>query len=234
MASVPHPPTRDKPARIYRSPHRAARARRTRELILAAAAAQFVAAGYAATTIRSIAQEAGISVPTIERAFGTKAQLLKTAIDVAIAGDDEPVPVLERGWATEAQATATVPDLLAVVGPVLRAAEVRSAGLVAAAFEAASSDPELSDLAVRLRRQRSATAAWIVDRIIERAPLREGLDRAEAIDTVWLLMDPAVFLRLTHDRGWSPARFEKWFSRSVRRLLLSAETLGQDVDEDQV
>lgn len=46
--------------------------------------------------------------------------------------------------------------------------------------------------------------------------------RAVAIDTVWALMDPALFCRLTGDRGWTAARFGRWFADSVQRLLLPA------------
>src|SRR5215468_5883978 len=88
--------------RVYRSPRRAEQARRTRARILVAATEQFVARGYAATTVRSIAEAARISVPTVELIFSTKPKLLKAAIDVAIAGDDEPVPMFEREWAAAA------------------------------------------------------------------------------------------------------------------------------------
>ena len=55
----------------------------------------------------------------------------------------------------------------------------------------------------------------------ERAALRPGLDRAGAIDTVWMLMDPVVFSRLTRHRGWSADRYASWFADSVTRLLTS-------------
>ena len=86
----------DKPIRSYRSSRREAGARRTRRRILEAAGSAFVVGGYAGATIRAIAAEAGVSVPTVELLFGTKTRLLKAAIDVAIAGDDEAVPVLDR------------------------------------------------------------------------------------------------------------------------------------------
>jgi hypothetical protein len=68
--------------------------------------------------------------------------------------------------------------------------------------------------------QRERTTAWIVDGVVERAGLRAGLDRAGAIDTVWLLMDPVVFSRLTRHRGWSPDRYASWFADSVSQLLV--------------
>lgn len=63
-------------------------------------------------------------------------------------------------------------------------------------------------------------AAWLVDGLKRRSALRDGISRASTIDTIWMLMDPAVFCRLTNDRQWSPARFRRWFAESVIRLLL--------------
>ncbi|HCU95125.1 MAG TPA: hypothetical protein DHU96_21425 [Actinobacteria bacterium] len=63
------------------------------------------------------------------------------------------------------------------------------------------------------------TAAWIVDGLTTRAPLRANINRTRAIDTVWLLMDPAVFDRLTNDRGWTAQRYGTWFAGPALRLL---------------
>ena len=170
--------------------------------------------------MRSITAAAGVSVASIELAFGSKAQLLKTAIEVAIAGDHGPGAVLDRDWATAAQATATVQDVLAAAGRTLRPAMTRSAGLVLAAYGAAGTDPALRELAGQLATQRANTAAWIIDGIRDRADLREGITRRYAIDQVWLLMDPAVYHHLTRYRGWSAANYEKWFTGTITRLLL--------------
>ncbi len=209
-----------KPSRAYRSAQRTAQAQHTRQRIVAAATEQFASAGYPATTMRSIAAAAGVSVASVELAFGTKAQLLKTAIDVAIVGDHDPVAVLNRDWATAAQATTTVHDFLTAVARTLRPAMTRSAGLVLAAYEGAETDPALRQLAKQLATQRATTVAWIIDSIGDRAALRAGVTRRHAIDQVWLLMDPAVYLRLTRYRGWSPADYEKWFTGTITRLLL--------------
>jgi AcrR family transcriptional regulator len=200
------------------------RARETRERILGAASAEFLRSGYAATTIRAIADSAGVSVPMIELAFGTKAQLLHATIRFAIRGDAAPLPMLEREWAQTARQTSSVDEFLAIVAAVLCESAARSAGLVIAAFEAANLDRSIDGLADRLRAQRTETAGWIVDGVIERSALRVGLSREHAIDIVWLLMDPHVFRALTRDRGWSRGQFERWFAESVGRLLLSSAT----------
>lgn len=210
--------------RRYRSDQREERARLTRRKVVEAATALFLERGFAGSTMRLIAQRAGVSLPLVELQFGTKGRLLKAAIDVAIAGDDEPVAVLERSWTEAAARAQTVPAFLAVVADVLGQAQQRSAGLVLAVFEAAPTDAELADLAQQMTAQRATTAAWIVDEIRRREPSQAGASRAEAVDTVWILMDPAVFDRLTRRRGWTPQRYQQWFADSVARLLAADTT----------
>lgn len=205
--------------RQYRSARRQGQARRTRQRMLDAATAEFSSRGYAATTVAAIAAAAGVSVPTIEQVFRTKANLLKAAIDVAIAGDDEPVPVQQRPAAMTAAAAPTVETFLAAVSAGVADTAERAAGLVLVAFEAAVGDPRLQPLAAQLRGNRIATAGRIVDGLVARTPLRPGIDRSHAVDVVWLLMDPAVFTRLRVDRGWSKPRFQQWFADSAARLL---------------
>ena len=212
------------PKRSYRSERRERQARETRQRILAVASAGFERSGYAATSMRAVAQAAGVSVPTVELVFGTKSELLRAAISFAIRGDAEPVPMLKRTWAHRAQETLSVAEFLAIVGRVLVEGERRSAGLIVAAFEVADHDESMSTLADQLRGQRAETAAWVVDQLIRRASLRGGVTREQAIDTVWLLMDPHGFVALTRDRGWTAERFEAWFIDSVQELLLADES----------
>ena len=209
-----------RPARPYRSPRRQEQARRTRQRILAAARAEFLASGYAGTTMRAVATAAGVALPTLELSVGTKGRLLKEVIDVAIAGDDQPVPVLDRPWAAEAEAAGTVEDFLRRVAAVLVPAQERSARLVVVALEAADADPALAPVGRQLLEQRTTTAAWVTDGIARRTALRAGIDRDHAVDTVWLLMDPVVFCRLTADRGWGAERYGRWFVDGLQRLLL--------------
>ena len=213
--------TRSRPRerRNYRSARRQQQAAQTRARICAAATGQFLAAGYAGTTVKAVAAAAGVSVPTVEAAFGTKARLLKAAIDVATAGDDAPVAMLDRAWAIRAEAAPDPEGFVTEFAAVLTASAERAAGLILAALDAAPLDEEIGAVATQMAAQREVMAAWLVDGLARRAALRPGLDRAEAVDTVWLLMDPVVFTRLTGPRGWPPARFRVWFAASVLRLL---------------
>ena len=137
---------------------------------------------------------------TVELVFGTKRELLKAVIDVAIAGDDQPVPVLQRDWA-RAELTAEVTEFLAIAGHAVRTVADRVAGLLAVVDEAASTDHEIAALRAPARR---ATCH-------DRRPDRDGHHRArtaenrfrheDAVDTIWLLMDPVVFRRGTEQYG---------------------------------
>jgi AcrR family transcriptional regulator len=218
--------------RPYRSPLRQAKARRTRAGILDAATRLFRTHGYAGTTVAAVAAAAQVSVAAVELAFPTKPDLLKAAIDVAIAGDDEPIPVLERPWAASARAAPDATAFLDAVATILVPAAERSDALVLAALEGARSDDRLVPLAAQLSAQRAVTAGWIVDGLTEKRPLRAGLDRSEAIDIVWLLMDPAVFDRLTTTRGWPPGRFGRFFADGLLRLLTEPVPASQ-AEEDQ-
>jgi AcrR family transcriptional regulator len=217
---VPADAVARKSRRGYVSGTRSEQAQKTRSRVIDAATRLFVEQGYAATTIRAIAAQAGVSVPTVELLFGTKAQLLHVVIDVAVVGDDEPVPVLNRTWAADAQSVRDLAGFLSAVAQVLSEAQARSAGVMLAAYEAAASDPDIQLLILDRESQRERTSAWIVDSALDRAALRAGLDRAGAIDTVWMLMDPVIFNRLTRHRGWSSDRYASWFADSVAQLLV--------------
>lgn len=192
----------------------------------------FLRQGYAGATMRMIAAEAGVSVPTVEQLFGTKATVLKAAIDVAIAGDDEPVPVLDRDWTARALQAQDAEGYLTVVASIVAAAQARSAGLVLAAFEGARTESELAALAERLAVQRERTAEWLVDALLEKATLRLGQSRSDAVDTLWIMMDSAVYERLRRHRHWTSQQYEAWFARSVRHLLVPDALPRPDKDQE--
>src|SRR5260370_25856660 len=94
----PGPPVPVPPAASSTRTPRRPKAQATRRRIRDAARRLFVERGYVAATIEAIAGEAGVAVPTVYLAFGTKRALLAELIDIAAVGDEEPVAVLERPW----------------------------------------------------------------------------------------------------------------------------------------
>src|SRR4029077_151636 len=85
-----------KPQRRYDSSLRKEQARQTRTRMLDAAQRLFAERGYAATTIETIASNAGVAVDTVYANFGSKRGLLSALVDVRVGGDDQPVELLDR------------------------------------------------------------------------------------------------------------------------------------------
>jgi hypothetical protein len=108
---------------------------------------------------------------------------------------------------------------MSTLGGILSDAQLRSAGLLAAAYEAAARDTEIAELVGTLERNRSGTAEWLVARIAAHQPLVDGMSSVHAVDVVWTLIDPVVFLRLTGSRGWTVEQYGDWIARSLVRLL---------------
>jgi AcrR family transcriptional regulator len=206
--------------RRYDSRRRQQAAAQTRLAIIAAALELFVRDGYVATTIEKVAERAGVSNPTVFASVGNKRALLKTARELAMAGDDEPIPIAQRPWFREALAE---PDPRRSVR--LHARNVarihRAAGdVVEVLRSAADADDELRTVWRTAQRERRADAAVFVDALRGKGPLRAGLDRAAAVDIVWLFTGPEAFQRLVRDRRWSLARYEQWLAQTFLDQLL--------------
>lgn len=129
--------------------------------------------------------------------------------------------MLDRSWAQAAREAASLGDFLSTVAEVVAAAQQRSAGLVLAVFEGSSRDAELEALRDQMVAQREATAAWVVRGMTRLARLRPGCGVEGAVDVVWLLMDPALFVRLTRQRQWSAGRYRDWLADALARLLVT-------------
>lgn len=207
--------------RSYSSTKRENQARETRQSILQAARELFVANGYAATTIQSIAARAGVAVQTLYASFGSKSELLRQLIENAITGDDEPVGLMER---PESLAVGEEPDprrraendaaqsrvIIERVAPIARVAQ-----------EAAASDPGLAammeEVKVARREEMSAAARILAGPDENGGP---GADREEAAATLYVLCSPQVADMLMGDYGWSPERYEKWLARMFLKTVM--------------
>jgi AcrR family transcriptional regulator len=206
--------------RRYNSVLREEGARHTRQAIVEAAAGLFVTHGYAATSLADIAAAAGVARPTVFAAFGSKAAVLRQALDQALAGDDEPVPVADRPWfrpVWQADTPALVLDAYAAVCTVIGA---RAAPIIEAVRRAAHADAEAARLWSTAQENRRAGAEMVIERVRQRGPLRTGLRTGRAVDLLWVLNDPAHYHTLVTDCGWSEKSFTNWLAAEMRRNLL--------------
>ena len=206
--------------RRYVSPLRRDAAARTRQAVLDAARELFAAQGYTATTIEQIAGRAGVSKPTVFAAVGSKQAILKQLRDIALAGDDEPVPVAQRPWYREALAEPDPRRALRLYARNATAIHRRAADVHEVLRAAAASDQDLHGLWRASEDERRGGATIVVDALLQKCPLKAGLDRAAAIDIVWILTASDIFWQLARTRRWSHARYESWLGDTLCEQLL--------------
>jgi AcrR family transcriptional regulator len=205
--------------RDYRSQLRTAQAEQTRRSVIDAASRLFVEHGYGATTVDEIADQAGVSRKTVFTTVGGKLELLKTAIDWAVAGDDEPIALQDRAAFRKLLEKSDPRTLLEGWAHVLVEIDARVAALFQALEVAAGMDAAARALLEQSRRQRLDGARTIVERLADLNALGDlGVD--EAVDVAWLAGDPALYDRLVRERGWSPRRFEEWLAGTLVGQLL--------------
>ncbi|AXG79097.1 TetR/AcrR family transcriptional regulator [Streptomyces paludis] len=212
---------------------RALKARETRRRMLGAALGLFVERGYGATTLKDIAERAGVAVQTLYFTFGNKRALLKELVDVTIAGDDEPVATMDRPWFRAALAAPTAEEqlrlhvagtgaILARVAPLLEVVSAAAAtdAEVAAEWPRGSSGPGSGTATAaagpdpRFTVQSAAAGA-----LVGKPGIRAGVAAPYAADVLYGLLSTELYLLLTRDRGWAPEVWERWVFETLRGQL---------------
>ncbi|GAA0568412.1 TetR/AcrR family transcriptional regulator [Actinomadura livida] len=202
------------------------KSRETRRRIIDAAGALFVEQGYGATKLQEIADRAGVAVQTIYFVFRNKPALLKALVDVAIAGDDEPVPTLGRAWFAEVTEAATAEAALAALVAGTRGTLERVAAVNEMVRAAAATNPEIREMWPERDDPRYTVIATAAESLTGKPGARASVTAGEAADVLYGLLSPELFLVLTRDRGWPPDRWERWVYGTLRTQLLDG-TAGE-------
>ncbi|RZQ60260.1 TetR/AcrR family transcriptional regulator [Amycolatopsis suaedae] len=201
--------------RRYDSTRRAAQAEQTKAEIARAARALFVSRGWAATTVRDVAREAGVSVPTVYSAYGQKKGLARALADAADLTADRPRMLADL----DAPGATPAGQLAAMSGYDRRLFE-RSGDVIVLLREAGRTEPDLAGAYADGRRLGDQTRV----RVFSSWPdgvLRAGLDVAAAVDIYAALCNIDVYTTLTVERGWPADRVERWWADALARELLA-------------
>ncbi|WP_280403472.1 TetR/AcrR family transcriptional regulator [Nocardia brasiliensis] len=200
--------------RRYDSLRRIAQAQQTSAEIARAARALFLANGWAATTVRDVASEAGVSVPTVYAAYGNKTGLTMALADAADLSADLPHLL------TELEAADPAGQLTAMTAYDRRLFE-RTGDVIILLRDAGRTEPELAQ-AYRDARGRADDAHRQVLGSWPPGTLHPTLDLATALDIYAALCNIDVYTELTAERGWPPERVEKWWAATLIRELLAS------------
>jgi TetR/AcrR family transcriptional regulator, regulator of cefoperazone and chloramphenicol sensitivity len=201
--------------RRYDSLRRTAQAQETRARIARAARQLFVSRGWAATAVRDVAREAGVSVPTVYAAYGNKAGLTHALVEAAALSADLP------RLRAELEAPGTDPERqIAAMAAFDRRLFERSGDVITLVRDAARSEPELA-AAYREGREQGDRARERVFSSWPDGTLRTGLDVGSALDIYAGVCNIDVYTTFLDERGWSPDQVERWWSNALARELLA-------------
>lgn len=201
-------------------PLRQAQVAHTEQRIVAAAAELFLARGYLATTLESVAKQAQVGARTVYLRFGTKAALFKRVVDVAIAGDTEPVDVLGRDWMQAALTAPTAAERIAAHAAAGRQIMQRTGPLFAVAQQAAAVEPLIAGFWQQGREQTRHAHAVIWTRMASDGLLDPRVDLEWLINTTTILGSAETYLLITRLTSWDLDAYQDWLATTTARLAM--------------
>ncbi|MFJ6662378.1 TetR/AcrR family transcriptional regulator [Streptomyces sp. NPDC091383] len=192
--------------------------RDTRHRLLEAAAEEFAAHGYAGTTVTRLAAAAGVSVPTLYLAWGSKRELLRGYMEKALSGTaSSPKDAASRF------AGMPPPERLAELADLVAEVAGRAATGWRLYRDASAVDPEIAADWDELQLLRRGLFARVIDDI-PAAALADGLTREAAIDTAWTIASPDTYDLLVRRLGYERDDFRDWMKRTLTAAILAPGT----------
>jgi AcrR family transcriptional regulator len=179
----------------------------TRRRILDAARRRFFEDGYAATTLKAVAAEAGVAVQTVYAVFGSKAAILAELRALVV-----DLPEADAEFRA-AMAEPTAERRLARFAHSIRGRWEHAGDIVRVHQDAVRVDPSLRPgIAAAEARRRGGIAAFV--RGIE-ADLGARIDVERSIGVVNALTLYAVYEEIVSVQGWTPDAYEAWLADSL-------------------
>jgi len=196
-----------------RPTHRQRQAQETKDRVVAAARALMAANGWAATTIDSIAAEAGVAPQTIYAAFGNKRALLEGMRRAMLR--DSKIPELMAQAAAEPDASRR----LGLWAQLVRQQMETSYDVISIHRQAAASDAKVATAYRRVLNDRARTFAELIHEL--RSDLAHGIDESTATDLLWCFSNEEIYRELVEERGWSADRYQQWLATTLVAQLIS-------------
>lgn len=197
------------------SSYRQLQAQMTRDRIVAAGRAVMSERGWAGATVDAIAREAGVATPTVYASFGNKRSILKGMREAMVR--DASIDELMDQAAAERSGRRR----LELWAKLIRQQMETSYDVIVIHREAARSDPDVARAYRRVLDNRARVFSDFVQALGDE--LAAGLDVRTATDLLWALCNEGLWQELTEERGWSPARYERWLARTLTHQLLGSD-----------
>ena len=207
--------------RAYKSVRREKSAADTRRRIAAAGGELFAEHGFEGTTVASIAERAGVAVPTVYATFGSKGAIVGALLSQLEANADG------SAWARRIAEEADPRRKLAAFAEWTTALFASSRDTIAAA-QGAAGDPAMAKLRAEGDRHRREGLRPVVADLAESGALAPGLDTELALDRAWLLTGVELYFGATQGCGWSDAQYRDWLVGLLHQQLLGDSLPARD------
>ena len=202
--------------RAYDATKRRANALARRAAVLAAARDLFLQDGFAATTVASVAERAGVSHETVYKNFGGKPGLVRALHDDAIRGDS-PVSPYQRSEELHSQSDPY--EIARGWSRLSMEVAPRVSPLLLVLRDAAIIQPHLRGQLAELDDERHQRMSQNAQFLQEAGHLRETVTTGAAADLMWSATSPEMYELLVLRRGWTLDQYADHIFLSVSSLL---------------
>jgi AcrR family transcriptional regulator len=202
--------------RSYSSPLREQGAAYTRLLVRDAGHRLFARDGFVATSIKKIAYEAGVSERTVYTHYKNKVEIFQDALNVAIAGDEEPVAMRDRPEFEEVLGTPSATEMISEMvrrnGLILE----RAGALIMAGIESSGADADMRGISDEGEHAMRANCLALATALVATGEVRDGMDADAVADVLTTMLSPHVHQLL----GWPADRYRDWLAGTLTASLL--------------
>ena len=193
---------------------RARQAQLTRDEILGAARRLFAQNGYSRTSVRDIAEAAGVSAQTVYDSIGSK-QAIVARLNDLIDAEADVATIVGTGVGSDDPG-----EILAVQARVVRSILEHCGDILRALVSGAAAEPDLALVMAEGHRRHVEGARRIVARLADLDALEPTVSVDAAAATLSATSDISFALLLADTFGWSIEAIEDWIVATNRKLLL--------------
>ena len=191
----------------------------TRDEILKAARRLFAERGYSRTSVRDIAEAAGVSSQTVYDSIGSKQALVARLNDLIDAEAQVGEIAMRLGTETDPYEVARVP------GMITRRIVERCSDILRGSLDAARAEHDLGHVLEEGGRRHRAGARAVAERLAALDALSEDVSVESAAVTIGTLADFRVALLLMDDHGLDLDAVEKWMTTTTAQVLLRRDEM---------
>lgn len=190
----------------------------TRNRILDAARRLFFRDGYAATTLKAVASEAGVSVQTVYAVFGSKPAILTELRWMVVNLPEADAARIE------AMQAPTIDQRLVLFAHSIRRRWELAGDLVHIDQDAARTDPAIRTEVAPAEERRQAGIAAFARGLAEDLHAPVDVTRAAAI--IDALTMYYLYAQLVGVHAWTPDEYESWLSSQLTAALAPSSASG--------